>query len=125
MPVPVWPPSLPQYPERNYSETLGVNVIRTPMDSGPAKVRYRSNRPQTLNVQYTLSKTQVDTLETFLLTTIKGVLRFSYPHPRLSSGTTYVMREVRVVPQQDGQLFTLQYVAPDYYKIGLQLEILP
>jgi hypothetical protein len=125
MPIPQWPSGLPQYPERSFSESIGVNILRTPMDQGPAKVRYRSTKPQTLNVQYTLTKAQVDTLETFLVSTIKGVLRFSFPHPRLSSGTTYVMKEVRVVPQQSGDLVSLQYLAPDYYRASLQLEVLP
>jgi hypothetical protein len=125
MSIPQWPPSLPQYPEKSFSENIGVNLLRTPMDMGPAKMRWRSSRPQMLNVQYTLTKTQVENLETFLVTILRGVLRFNFPHPRLSSGTTYVYREVRVVPQQNGDLMTLQYLAPDYYRVNLQLEVLP
>jgi hypothetical protein len=125
MSIPTWPGSLPQYPERNFSENIGVNILRTPMDMGPAKMRRRSSRPQILNVQYTLTKTQLEALETFLLDVLQGIFRFNFPHPRLSSGTTYVYREVRVVPQQGGDLVTLQYLAPDYYRANLQLEVLP
>ena len=125
MAIPTWPPTLPTYPQKNFTENIGINLLRTPMDSGPAKMRWRSSRPQQLNVQYLLTTQQVETLETFLVTTLRGVLRFNYPHPRLSSGTTYVYKEVRVVPQQNGDLMTLQYAAPGYYTVSLQLEVLP
>lgn len=120
-----WPLTLPQYPERSYSETQGHNILRTPMDQGPAKQRFRSLRPQQLSVQYMLSKAQLATLETFVLDTLQGVYRFNFPHPRLSSGTSYVFKEVRVVPQGSGDFFTAQYIGADYYRVNLQLEVLP
>mgnify|MGYP006280613385 CR=1 FL=1 len=116
---------LPNYPEKGFTETRGVNILRTPTDMGPGKQRKRSNRPNTLQVQYTLTKAQVSTLDTFLTTTIGGVNRFNYPHPRLSTGATYTLVEVRVVPQSDGQLFSIQHITTDYYKVGLTLEVLP
>jgi hypothetical protein len=125
MAITSWPQSLPQYPERSYQETQGHNIIRTPMDQGPAKQRFRSLRPQQLSVQYMLSKAQVATLETFVLETLQGVYRFNFPHPRLSTGTNYVLKEVRVIPQSNGDLFSLQHIGADYYRVNLQLEVLP
>lgn len=116
---------LPSYPEKTFTESRGVNILRTPTDMGPGKQRKRGNRANIMQVQYMLTKTQVDTLDTFLNTTLGGVNRFNFPHPRLSSGTTLVLTEVRVVPQSNGELFNIQYLAPDYYKVSLTLEILP
>lgn len=116
----VWPTSLPQSPQKGYSESGGVLVIRTPTDSGPAKQRKRGNKPQILNVQFIMSTAQVTTLETFIKTTLGGVTRFGFPHPRLGT-----VSEVRVVPQGEGDLYNLSYVAPGYYNVQLQLEILP
>jgi hypothetical protein len=63
---------------------------------------------------------QTTTLENFVNNTLLGVKRFNFTHPRL--GTTV---ECRLVPQGDGQFFTLQYRAPGYWQTNLQFEILP
>jgi hypothetical protein len=115
-----WPISLPAQPERGYSESIGTLILRSPMDAGPAKQRVRARRPDTLSVQYTLTSAQVTTLRTFFLDSIAGTLRFNYTHPR--TGSTV---EVRVIPQQSGELFQVQYLAPGYYRVNFQLEILP
>jgi hypothetical protein len=33
--------------------------------------------------------------------------------------------EVRIVPQGEGDYYTLSYVAPGYYTVNLTLEVLP
>lgn len=116
----IWPATLPQMPQRGFSETNGILLIRTPVDLGPAKQRYRARRPDTLSVTYLLTDTQTAALEEFVKTTLKGTARFYYTHPR-----TNAQVEVRIVPQGDGQLYTLQYTAHNYYTISLTLEILP
>jgi hypothetical protein len=115
-----WPATLPQSPQKGYSETGGVLILRTPQDAGPAKMRVRGNKPQVLSVSFLMNTTQVTALETFVKTTIKGVARFGFTHPR-----TGVIVEVRIVPQGDGDFYTLQYQAPGYYQVTMQLEILP
>jgi hypothetical protein len=115
-----WPPTLPQVPQKGYTETGGVLVVRTPTDSGPAKMRKRGNRPQTLNMSFLMTTAQVASLETFVKTTIQGTIRFEFPHPRLGVPT-----EVRIVPQGEGEYYTLSYVAPGYYTTQLTLEVLP
>jgi hypothetical protein len=122
MSVPNWPTTgnFPQTPQKGYTESMGANIIRSPMDSGPAKQRFRGNKPQVLTVSFFLSQSQVDTLETFIVTTLKGVRRFNFPHPR-----TGITKEMRVVPQQDGQLYSLDYLGPGYYMANLTFEVLP
>lgn len=115
-----WPGSLPEAPQKGFSETGGVLVIRTPQDAGPAKMRRKGKKPQVLNVSFLMSKTQVSTLESFVKDTIKGTARFGFKHPR-----TQQMEECRIVPQGEGDLYTLTYAAPDYYTVTMQLEILP
>lgn len=120
MAIPSWPITLPQSPQKGFSEVLGTNILRTSMDAGPAKMRYRGRRPDMLSVQFLLTTQQVDTLQNFIQNTIFGVRRFSFLHPRKNTQV-----ETRIVPQQDGALFTSQYVAPGYYTVSMQLEILP
>jgi hypothetical protein len=116
----VWPPSLPQKPLTNYSETTGVMVLRTAPDAGPSKQRRRSQRLDTMSVQYNLSTAQVETLRSFIQDTLRGTIRFGFTHPR-----TNQVVEVRVVPQSDGAMFTTSYVLPELWAVSLQLEILP
>lgn len=111
---------LPNTPQKGYTETGGVLVVRTPQDSGPAKMRKRGSKPQNLNLSYIMTKAQVALLETFVKTTLQGTIRFGFPHPRTGS-----IVEVRIVPQGEGDYYNIAYLAPDYYTINLTLEVLP
>lgn len=117
-----WPTTgnFPQVPQKGFTESVGVNIIRSPMDSGPAKMRRRSNTPNTMDLSFILTTAQTTTLEAWIKNTIKGVARFGFPHPRL--GTTV---EARIVPGNDGQMFQLKYLAPGYWETSLKFEILP
>jgi hypothetical protein len=116
----IWPPSLPQSPQKGFAETGGVLVLRTPMDAGPAKQRRRSQRAQGLQVTFLMTTAQTVTLETFVQNTLQGTARFGFTHPRLNT-----VVETRIVPQGDGQMYTFTYLAPGYWTVSLQLEILP
>jgi len=116
----VWPASLPQNPEKGFSETGGVLALRTPTDQGPAKMRYRGAKSQMLNLSFLMTTDQVATLETFVKTTIKGTARFGFPHPRLAT-----VVETRIVPQNTNDYYTLTYRAPGYWTVSLQMEVLP
>jgi len=116
----IWPASLPQSPQKGFVETGGVLILRTPMDSGPAKQRRRGQRPQGLQVTFIMTTAQTQTLETFVQDTLQGTARFGFKHPRLN--TTI---ETRIVPQAEGQLYSFTYLAPGYWTVSLQLEILP
>ena len=116
----LWPATLPQSPQKGYTESNGVLLIRSPMDSGPAKQRYRGKKPSVMQVTFIMSTTQLAQLETFVLTTIKGIVRFGFPHPR-----TAQIVEVRILSQSEGVLYNTTYLAPGYWSVAMQLEILP
>lgn len=116
----VWPPTLPQSPQKGFTETAGVRLVRTSMDAGIAKTRKRGSKPNTLNLSFIMTTAQTTTLESFVKTTIQGTARFGFTHPRLG-----VIVETRIVPQQDGELFSLSYAAPGFWSVQLTLEVLP
>lgn len=124
--LPYWKSTLPKAPQKGYSESIGMNIIRSAMDSGPAKMRRRSKSPDQLDVTYLMTDAQVEILRTFIETDLGGVRRFNYPHPRLSTyETTSTWKEVRIVPTGSGEFFKIQYVAPGYWSLGLKIEVLP
>lgn len=116
----VWPVTLPQQPMTDFSEDVGVLILRTPTDAGPAKMRRRGKRPSVMNLNFYMSSAQVDTLDTFINSTIKGTARFGFPHPR-----TQEVVEARFVPQDDGQFYSLSYIVNDRWKVSMKLEVLP
>lgn len=116
----IWPSTIPQKPNTDYSETSGVLILRTTMDAGPAKMRRRGKRTETMQVSFDMSTDQLDTLDAFIKDTLRGTARFGFPHPRL--GTVV---EARIVPQSDGGFYTIGYILPEYWRVSMQLEILP
>lgn len=116
----VWPTTLPQRPLSSYSETSGVLVLRTSPDSGPAKLRRRGQRPDTMDVQFNMSSDQIEILRSFIQDTLQGVTRFGFTHPR-----TLNIVEVRIIPESGGSMFNTSYIAPDYWQVSLKLEVLP
>lgn len=116
----IWPASLPQVPQKGFTETGGALIMRTQMDAGIAKQRRRGLSPSQLNTTFILTTAQVSTFETFVANTIKGIARFGFTHPRTKS-----IVEVRIMPQGEGTLYNLTYLAPGYWTLALQLEVLP
>lgn len=126
MAVEIWRSTLPQQPQKGYSESHGINIIRSNMDAGPAKQRRRSANPGTLDVSWILTSAQLEDFETFVEGTLGGVKRFKFPHPRLSTyATQSTWKEVRIVPSGSGDLYKVQYLAPGYWQVSANLEILP
>lgn len=87
-----WPGTLPQTPLlEGYTESLPNQVIRSQMETGPAKVRRRFTaaiKPFTVNLLMTLAQTV--TLETFYETTLNGgVDQFTWLHPRTTDAITF------------------------------------
>ena len=116
----VWPGSLPQSVLTGYSEDGGVNILRTPTTAGPAKQRKRGNYVPKLGVRFAMTATQVATLETFVHDTLKGTARFGFPHPRLRT-----QAEVRIVPQEEGKLYSLSDSGFGLWMVSMTLEVLP
>ena len=118
----VWPVSLPQSPRPDgYSETCGPNIIRTPMDAGPAKMRRRSRVPDQIPCVFPMTKAQVLTFQTFIDDTLRGTARFGIQHPR-KKGTVV---ECRVVPDSNGRPYSISYIAPNLWNVTLTLEVMP
>jgi hypothetical protein len=128
MATPVWPPGLPQSPNKDFTETGGVLLGRTPMDRGPAKQRRLGMRPRTAQVQFLMNDSQVEVLENFINHVLYGTRRFEFKHPR-----TGVTELTRIVPGGDGQLYQISYLGGptgggsnvSYYNVQMQLEFLP
>lgn len=116
-----WPTSLPQVPQKGFTESVGINIIRSATDAGPAKQRRRASRPNEMNLSFLMTTAQTQTLEAFIKDDIKGVSRFTFPHPRILNTTV----EVRIVPGSGGEFFNLQYLAPGYWTTSIKFEILP
>lgn len=68
----------------SYAESYADNVIRSPMDVGPAKLRRRTTAaPYPLLMVQQYSTTDVSTFDTFFKTTLAyGSLSFTLTHPR-------------------------------------------
>lgn len=117
----LWPTTLPQLPQlNNFSETNGVSIVRSPMDSGPAKMRRRAARPRTMQVSFFMSASQIAILDNFIENVIRGTARFGFTHP-----IKQVIQEVRIVPQQDGQMYISQPVTFNWFSVQMQFEVLP
>jgi hypothetical protein len=113
-----WPGTLPDKVLKNgYDEVFADNVIRTPMEVGPPKVRRRSTAaPKFFRVSQLLSSTQVGYLDTFYNTTLSsGSIQFDWKHPRTGSAVT-TMR-FKTPPR-------VQYVSGDKFRAEYELEIL-
>ena len=121
MAVITWPTTLPQVPQKGFTETVGINIIRSTTDAGPAKQRRRASRPNGMNLSFIMTTAQTQILDDFVKTTLNGIYRFTFPHPRIL-GTNI---DVRIVPGGTGEFFTLTYIAPGYWSTSLQMEIMP
>lgn len=116
-----WPVGLPQDPlYGSFNESFGYNYLISQMDAGPAKMRRRSSKANQMSMTFMMTTAQVATLKTFVDSTISGVARFYFTHPRTGSQI-----EVRIVPSNDGGLYSINQAGPGYWNIGITLEELP
>lgn len=124
MTIPVWPTTLPQTPQKGYTESGGPNIIRSNMDAGPAKQRFRGKSVKKLNLSFIMTTAQVDTFETFVNDTLSGVKRFTFKNPRYAGQQNPPTIEVRILPQGD-KSYDIEYLTPGYWRVSTQFEILP
>lgn len=117
--MPTWPASLPQHPLiQRYEESPDSAVLRTEMDTGPAKTRLRSTATTTNlpNIQYPLTDAQKQAFEAWFRDDIaRGALPFDWPRPR--GGTVSVL----LVGKQP---YTLQTLGSRWL-LTINLEIQP
>jgi len=113
-----WPVSLPQSPLiQGNNEQAPNNVIRTPMDVGPPKVRRRATAGvRNYTYQFHMTTTQVATLDTFYNDTLSGgSLEFDWTNPR-TNNTEYFRFVTPPIYQKIG---------PDLWLVNINLEQLP
>lgn len=90
MAIAIWPPALPQYPDRNgFEERPKPEVIAFGTETGPGKRRPRSGLDTDLvTASFTLDVDLLATFRNFLRVDLgRGALPFSWVDPR--DGLTY------------------------------------
>ena len=102
-----------------FGEGVGVLTLRTPMDAGPAKIRYRGRKPSTMSMTFVMTSSQVQTLETFVTLTTLGVHRFDFVHPRTGNVVA-----VRIVSSESGS-FQLKRLAATLWEVQIAFEVMP
>ena len=112
-----WPETLPQaLLIEGYSEAPANTLVRTSMESGPAKVRRRATaaiRP--VKGTLVLTAAELAYLKNFYNTTLLGgALRFNWVDPLTEAAVEMRFTETPTWIAQDG-----------LYKVSLGLEILP
>lgn len=115
-----WPATLPQNVRRDFQSSRAVNVLSTQMDMGPPKRRRRGAGVEQLKVGFYMTTAQIATLENFIQNTLKATARFDFAHP-----VTGLTVEVRIVPQSDGQMYSIGYYTPTLWTVDMALEVVP
>lgn len=114
-----WPGTLPQFVLRDgYQEGFKDTVLRSDMDSGPAKRRRRfTAAPEPHSFTMELTDAQVDLFRTFFDTTIEGgALGFDMTNPRTLATDTWAFTKTPDPVRATGW---------NSYTIVLDLELLP
>lgn len=116
--MPAWPSSLPALPLADgCRETAPDTSIRTEMDAGPAKVRARTTAGVAqLSLSYIMSRAELGTLEAFFRDElVSGALKFAFPHPRREETVDCRFRRPPAWTPVNG----------DFFRVGVELEVLP
>lgn len=113
-----WPGGLPTEPLLAWSEKFQALALRSPTDTGPAKLRRRTTSgPRKIQVPFALTEAQAAVLDTFYhTTTANGVLRFEWTHPRTG------------VPNLEFRFLDAPELIEEHrglYRTTLSLELLP
>lgn len=118
-----WPASLPQSAYLPVVDSRQKAVLRTSMDSGPAKVRQRFTAAiRHLDFEMVFDGDQRATFDTFFATTIsEGAVSFDFPDP--VSGDTVSVRFREPVSWQ--QMQTGATAAERAWRGKMKIEVLP
>ena len=119
-----WPASLPSTPLlQGLSYTPQTQVVRTPMDIGPPKLRRRTSAEVTpFSARLVLTGAQLATLRTFFFTTLAGgALTFTWLEPTTGASVTMQFRG----PYTATPLRAHGFVDGRLYDVAVDLEIVP
>lgn len=117
MAIPIWPVTLPQaLLFSGYGQQSADVLLRTSMDTGPAKVRRRASAGvEPTEGKIILTSTELGYLRTFYDTTLLGgALRFSWKDP-----ITKAVEELRIT--KPPAWITVEGL----FQVTLSLEIMP
>ena len=114
-----WPASLPQALEvQGFSSALGTGAIRTEMDSGPAFQRQRYTAvAEKITGSVMIDRAQYATFMQFYADIGQGALAFNWIHP-LTEDAARLRFDV-------SKPWQLSAVGPTWFRLTMQLEILP
>lgn len=117
MSVPNWPATLPNMELSGFALTGPANVLRTPMDAGPAKQRRRfTSGPRPVTGRVTLDSVQIDEFTDFYRNSLlDGALRFSWTDPLTGDPAEFRFTAPYEATKRGARLFT----------VVLPLEIMP
>ena len=90
-----WPTSLPQKPlAGSYQEQQESQLVRSPMETGPAKQRRRfTARVDTFSCQFLMDESQVVTFKNFFNNTLDGgALSYDWEDPRTGATRKFRFR---------------------------------
>lgn len=122
MTTPTWPSTIPTFlAAGNYTETDASAVLRSSVDSGPAKVRRRfTTVPRYIaGTLQSLTSTQVETLRSFYYSDCSGgTLVFSWVHPRTGNDATFRWNDNKF---PDVSLYNN---TPGKYQVSINLELM-
>lgn len=112
-----WPGTLPDTPDKSGYNYVGQdNTISSSVGYGPVKKRRRSTISMAkVNMQMTLTESEVTALRTFYETTLGTTQPFNWTDHTTGSAAVY-----RFVSPP-----SLSYFAPGYWLVKLALEIVP
>lgn len=116
--MPIWPETLPQSPlSDGMRETPADVLVRTSMDTGPAKCRPRTSAGVArLALSYIMNRAEVESLSDFFNDDLMwGALSFSFPHPRLEESVDCRFKQPPSYAPING----------DFFKVTMELEVLP
>lgn len=116
--MPSWPETLPPRPlAEGYKETLPDTVLRTQMESGPAKLRARTSAGVAgIDCAYHLSAAQADALAEFYKETLTyGSLAFDFTHPRTGASVSCRFKRPPALASRNGL----------HFRADVSLEVLP
>lgn len=116
--MPNWPESLPQSPLIDGSrETPADTAIRTEMEAGPAKIRQRTSAGTArLSLTYIMSRAEVEVLQGFFSAGLSsGAMQFDFTHPRTEETVGCRFRQPPAYAPING----------DFFRVGVELEVLP
>lgn len=122
MSIPVWPSTLPITPlVTGYTRSFPNNILESEGDAGQGKTRRKGATPPfQFTFPMTLTKAQVDTLDTFVHSTLyDGALRFEFTNPWNGA-----LIEAKIVAASAEELYVC-YPNGRGWSVTLKLKIMP